>query len=460
MALALDWATETFGTADLGDRRLNRRLVDIAATAAAHPSGKVTTTMQTSAQKEGAFRFLENQRVDSQALTDSMGRGTAVKAAAQAQIYVPVDQTDLTFVDRKGVRGLGPDNAKMSKSLRTTQVMNALALDDRGIPIGLLDQQWWLRSEEDSPHWKEDKRPPEERESYYWVRSVEACDERLAQLGKGCRAWYLIDRGADVAAFLKPSVEQGRLFTVRAAQNRVIKDGRGRKRKLFSTLSRQPVAGSFSVSIPPGPERLARTAECQVRFLPKARVKLGRHDYFELSAVFVREVGHVPEGQERIEWRLLTSATVSDFNSAMQVVDGYTLRWRVEEFHRTWKSGGCNVEQSQLRSFEAIRRWATILAAVAARVERLKRLSRETPDVDALTEVSQAEIDLAIAYTEDKRFKPGDKMNLREAVRLIAMVGGYMGRNSDGPPGSTTIRRGLERLAPAVKAMENLRGSG
>lgn len=431
----------------------------MAAAAAAKPGGTVTSVMETSAAREGAFRLLENKRPYETAMTDAMGRSTASACHEQPMVYVAVDQTDLCFVDRKGIRGLGPDNAKMSKSSGATQVMNSLALDGNGVPIGLLDQQWWLRSEEKAPHWRVDKRPAEERESYNWVRAAEACDERLEEAAPDCRAWYLADRGCDLQVFLKQSLERSRLFTVRAAQNRVIKDRRGRLRKLFSSLRRQPVLATVNVLLPRSPKRHVRTATCEVRACEALQVRLGK-EFYCLSAVSVREVSYVPEGQEPISWTLLTNAPLGSTDAALNVIRGYTYRWRVEEFHRTWKTGGCNVERSQLRSYNAIRRWATLLAAVAARTERLKRLARETPDVDALTEVSQAEIDAAILTTQDKRWKPGDQMPLKEAVRLIAMVGGYMGRRGDGPPGSITIGRGLERLSAAAQVLEVLKRSG
>lgn len=433
--------------------------MEMAAAAAERPGGTITSVMRTSAEKEGAFRWLESERVDDQEVTEAMGRAAAARCTERSLVYVAVDQSNLTFVDRLNVRGLGPENSKASKVFRSTQVMNALVLDKHGVPLAMLDQQWWLRAEEKSPEWKQDKRPAEQRESYAWIRTVQASARRLSEIAPTCRAWYLCDRGGDYSVFLEMALNQSLLFTIRAAHSRVVTDERGRKRHLFSRLRRQPVIGTFTVAIPRGPKRSARCARCEVRILPATPVRFGRRSR-DLSVVSVREVGYVPRGQDRIEWRLLTSFLVTDWASAITVVRGYTYRWRVEEVHRTWKSGGCNVERSQLRSYSALRRWATILIAVATRVERLKRLSRQTPDADALTEVSRAEIDLAIAITEDKRWQQGDRISLNEAVRLIAMVGGYMGRRGDGPPGSITIGRGLERLAPAVKALDNLKRSG
>jgi hypothetical protein len=162
-------------------------------------------------------------------------------------------------------------------------------------------------------------------------------------------------------------------------------------------------------------------------------------------------------GQKRIEWTLLTTHPVESFEAAKEVVQSYMYRWRIEEFHKTWKSGGCDIEASQLRSFDAFRRWGTVLAAVATRAERLRLLSREAPEIDAETEFTRDELDAAILITESKIYTVGAKLTLGQAVRMIAIYGGYMGRKSDGPPGAITIRRGLERIVPAAKAIAALR---
>ena len=134
----------------------------------------------------------------------------------------------------------------------------------------------------------------------------------------------------------------------------------------------------------------------------------------------------------------------------------YTQRWRVEDFHRAWKSGACDVESSQLRSPGAFCRWATILAAVATRIEQLKHLSRTTPDVPAIDHLTRIEQDAAIVLSETRKFKPGDELTLRQAVELIAQAGGYTGKSSGGPPGTITLTRGMHDVQIAVAAMERL----
>ena len=53
------------------------------------------------------------------------------------------------------------------------------------------------------------------------------------------------------------------------------------------------------------------------------------------------------------------------------------------------------------------------------------------------------------AYTHRRRPKPlpTQPPTLREAVRMIAMLGGFLGRKSDGEPGLKTVWQGLSRLS-------------
>ena len=102
-------------------------------------------------------------------------------------------------------------------------------------------------------------------------------------------------------------------------------------------------------------------------------------------------------------------------------------------------------------------RWATLLSAVAARVERLKRLARSSPDLDASEELTASEV-AALVLLKRKRKTSNeqvpDQPNIATATRWLAELGGYTGKSSGGPPGSITIARGLERLALAAEVLE------
>ncbi len=180
-----------------------------------------------------------------------------------------------------------------------------------------------------------------------------------------------------------------------------------------------------------------------------------RRETVKLNAVLATEVRGPKTGSLR--WMLLTTSPIETLEQVIDVVDGYTYRWRIEEFHRAWKSGGCNVEDTQLRSREAIQKWATMHAAVAARAVRLAQLARTRPNLPATEEFTQPEIDAAILLKKGRtKYRRGSQPPLGDMVRIVADLGGYTGKSSGGPPGPTVVARGLERVAVAAEILELL----
>lgn len=455
------WAYQTFGGAKLGDPRRTRRLVAMASSVARRPSGKVTSSLESIAAREDAFRFLESTNFDSGALQDAAFDSTALRCSC-GPTFVSIDQTSLLFVDREKTKGLGPVGLRNSDVFRGMQVMTALALDVQGVPVGVVEQQMWLRPETRTPHGKNDPRPPEQRESWKWVTTLREVERRSRSITHASQRWYLCDRGADSRGFLTEVIDTGQKFTLRSSYERAIYRN-GRVQKLWTTLRRQKTLGTVKVNIPASPKRAARVAEMNIQALT-ASVRISRSPHEErwekMSCVRVIENGTCPSNEAPIEWKLLSNHEASTFEDCLEIVRSYRMRWRVEEFHKTWKSGACNVEASQLRTLEAIKRWATILATVAARIERLKRLSRDTPDVSALTELSRPELDAAILLSQTSQHAAGDDLTLQQAIRLIGIVGGHMGRKGDGPPGSITLRRGLDLITPAARVLMSTETSG
>ena len=151
---------------------------------------------------------------------------------------------------------------------------------------------------------------------------------------------------------------------------------------------------------------------------------------------------------------LYTNVSVETKEQALAVVQSYAFRWRIEEFHRTWKSGACNVEDTQLRSVRAVTIWATILAANAVRIERLKHLSRTNPEAPATLVLRPIEIETLISLRKKDRLPvPKGALTIAVATKWVAELGGWISRKN-GPPGSITLFRGLERLAQITRGLE------
>jgi hypothetical protein len=135
------------------------------------------------------------------------------------------------------------------------------------------------------------------------------------------------------------------------------------------------------------------------------------------------------------------------------------IRWRLEEFHFAWKSGTCDVEATELRTTPRILTWATLLAAVAARVVQLRDASRAEPDAPASRGFDAAELRAIVALRQPPGVDPAAVPTLAQAVRWVAEIGGYTGRSSGGPPGLVVIQRGLLDVAAAARALRFLAGT-
>jgi Transposase Tn5 dimerisation domain len=188
--------------------------------------------------------------------------------------------------------------------------------------------------------------------------------------------------------------------------------------------------------------------------------KTSQHWTLVVNAVWTREIGTTPRSEQPVEWLLLTNASIAEAADVELVVQGYAQRWRIEDFHKTWKSGVCDVESTQLRARSHVIKWATLLAAVATRVERLKHLAREAPDAPASVELSDAEIQATILLKREYKKRtetiPDSMPTIAQATYWIAQLGGYTGKSSGGPPGSVTIGRGLRDVLVAARLLANL----
>jgi hypothetical protein len=451
------WAQEEFGHAELGDARRTARLVAMGSQVARRPGGTVTKVFEDAAAREGAFRFLESDQFSSSDVQAAMRVATAKRAAAHRFVYVPIDQSAQQITDGSR-QTFGPLSRKDMGT--GAQAMSALVVSPHGVPLGLAGLAIWTRGEARSTV-KQDYRPVSERETQFWLDAMSQATTALAEHAPDTLPWFQLDRGGDAAHVLWHAASLGVGFTVRASYDRRIRTGRGR-RYLYAAMASAPVLGHYTLPIRARPNRPARIARIEVRACPVtldlALGPRGRPPMagLRLWAVEAREVD--TDGvSEPVLWRLLTNRAVETFSDAREVVEGYTMRWRVEDFHLAWKSGTCHVEDSRLRDLEHFARWATILATVAVRAQRLKMLSRETPDVPAATEFSRDEIDAVIILRKPKGVALGAEPTLGQVVRWIADLGGYTGKSSGGPPGVRILSRALPEVLAAAAALAAVR---
>jgi hypothetical protein len=457
---ARKWAYEEFGGADLGDQRRRSRLLAIATQLALTPDGRISRVFRGSADRQGAYDFVESDAIDPVSLTKAMAEACIARAAAYETVFVPIDGSSLTLLDRAGAKGFGSVGAR-DQLARGLKVMDAIAVSPDGVPLGCCWLRWWTRSVNGPDPIRYYNRPLEERETYHWLQTIASVDARLRDHAPRTRAWFQLDREGDAWPVLCALSRTKHAFTIRSRDNRRVLDGT-RRGLLRPWLRRARSVGSFFLEVSAGRHRRARSACLEVRarrvVLDLRDPRTGHHTELPVNAVWVHERHTTPRGEQPLHWILLTSEPIDTLEQCRKVIFGYSQRWRVEDFHKTWKTGVCDVEATQLRRPDHVIRWATLLAAVAIRVERIKHLARERPELPASVELSDAEIRALILmkrkYKKKTETIPDSMPTIADAALWLAEMGGYTGKSSGGPPGSITLARGLERVRIAAEAIE------
>ena len=445
------WAFEEFRSVDLGHGSRRTRLIRMATQAALRPAGKVSQVFTGAAELEGAYRWLENPAVQVGSLVDGIGRACAMRASEHAFVYVPVDGSSVTLVDKKRAKDFGPIGT-LRKGAQGVKVLGAIAVSPDGVPLGVAALEGWNRPRLRRRKKPNRARPTVEKETQRWLDAVTQPCERFADCAPDTRCWFQLDREADSWPLLHHLEATGYWFTVRSSRDRRLASSTpGNPKYLRKKLARAPLLGEMQVDIAPGHGREARKARLQIR-ATSVRLELRcpwtkKCRPLTVNAVWVRERGTTPRGGKPLDWLLLTNHAVDSFEDANLVVQGYCQRWRIEEFHKTWKSGACNVEESQLHTAAHATKWATLLAAVAIRVERLKVLSRTHPELAASVELTRHEIRAVVLWKRRTKKRtepvPDNAPTIAQAVLWIAQMGGYTGKSSGGPPGSIPIGRGF-----------------
>lgn len=203
-----------------------------------------------------------------------------------------------------------------------------------------------------------------------------------------------------------------------------------------------------SVDVPRRKDQPARQAQLSVRFCevelrPPRNGPAGRRP-LRMWAILAREEKS-PEGIEALEWLLLTTMEVRNFCEAMEKIDWYIRRWGIEVYHRTLKSG-CLIEERQFGSATGLTNCLAVDMIVAWRILYMTRLGRAVPKLPATAVFTDDEWQSLHKVTHPNKPVPKEPPSLAEMIRMIAKLGGHVGRKSDGDPGVESLWIGLTRL--------------
>ena len=445
---ASDWAAEEFAGARLYDERLRQRLYTRGRDFFAQPGALVPQACNGSeAKSKAAYRFFANTGVEMRALLRGHVEATAHRIGVHPVVLAVQDTTTLNYTAHPSTQGLGPINTKQDQGVGLI-VHDTLAFSTEGTPLGLVDVQCWARDPKQAgqrEHCKQ--RPIEAKESIKWLRSYRATAE-LQGLYPDTLLVSVGDREADTHELFQEAqqTESGPKLLVRAERSRNRKVLEDDQACLWEKMATEPVAGHVESHIPRQGSRKARDATLEIRYAAVTlRPPQGKSlEPVQAWAVYAREGDPGPAVTQPLEWLLLTTVAVSRVEHAVERLRWYTLRWGIEVYHRVLKSG-CRIKVRQLHSADRIESCLAIDMVVAWRIFWLVKQGRETPALpcDVFFEEDQWQVLCAVVRQAPP---PAAPPTLRDAVRMVAKLGGFLGRKCDGDPGPTTLWRGLQRL--------------
>ena len=461
-----DWAEEEFLGVSLPDKRLAARLLMLARDFFARPTAQLPQACGSRAKTKAAYRFFDHEKVTMDVLLSAHTKKTEERMAEHPVVLCVQDTSELDYTAHPDTRDLGPIGNHRKGSLGLL-MHDTMAFDPSGTPLGLVDVQCWVRppdppkvekgeqtrEEKEADRKEKEKKerekktaPIAEKESYKWLKGF----SRVAEVQKRLPGTTLVsmgDREADIYDLFELAQRDpnGPKLLIRALQPRKKTDGTA----LWKTLLEQSPDGEIRLEVPRRHSRAARETTLEIRFAkvdlapPTPRKK-------ELSPVTLWAVAatekNAPAGAEPLSWLLFTSMTVETLAQALEKVVWYTRRWGIEVFHRTLKSG-CKIEDRQLGNDHRIEACLAIDLVVAWRLFHLVRRGRETPDVPCTVFFEEHEWKALVTFQTRVPVAPdASPPTLREATRMVAGLGGFLGRKGDGEPGTETLWRGIQRL--------------
>ncbi len=447
------WAQEEFAFADLGEPRLNKRVVKIAAQLAVNPGGTLPQAFAHWAELKAAYRFFDNPVVDFAKVVQPHLERTRRHCREPGEYLIIEDTSDLDFSRHRKTQDLGVIGDGQGRGFELHSALavrvESWTLEQRpeGQVVGLFDQQC-RRPRPAPPGETRGERLGRRRKSSWWAEAF----QRAGPPPQGSRWIYLADRESDCYEPIQICQQRGVDFIIRACQDRRLAQGAG---KLSQALAGAAVLGQSTVELRSRGGEAARTAIVELR---SVRVDLDGPwrpgGYPEplrgVTVVEVREVDAPAGVREPLHWILLTSLPCGTLAQGRQLVGRYTARWWVEEYHKALKSGA-GVQDSQLASGGRLEPLIAVLAVVAVRLLNTKRLARSRPEGSEARESFGPE---AVEILERKFGKPKGGWSNRNVLVAIARLGGFLARKHDGLPGWQTLWRGWQRLIWMCEGLE------
>src|SRR6266481_2572396 len=371
------WTEQTFGGVRLHDLRRTKRAVQAASKLAENPLGSLPAQMQTWKETKALYRLLDEPDVTCAALMQPHLQQTREEALTSPVVLMVQDTTDIDLSHRRKISGVGQIGNERGRGFFLQTVL-AVGPQTREV-LGCMAQEPFVRVPAPQGEQRHQRLKREARETDVWIRQIHTIGTPAA----GSVWVHVGDRGADMFPFFQACQATQTHFLVRAAQNRRVQ---GNEDELMYSLTRTrafPSQASRPFEVPARHGHQARSTQLQLAFgqmtlLPPRNEPRASKDPVTVWVIRVWEE-QAPDGEEPLEWILLTSVPTTTLEQAWERVDWYGHRWVVEDDHQCLKSG-CRIEQRQLQTVDGLMRLLGLLSPLAVRLLQVRACAREDPE--------------------------------------------------------------------------------
>ena len=286
--------------------------------------------------------------------------------------------------------------------------------------------------------------------------------DRVQVTGGEVQLVHVCDRGADNFDVFAHLDKKGDSWVIRAAQlTRKVRTADGTTAKLGEVMKSAPLLGTYQVYVSVNRNQTARWAQVEVRATSVTLIRPREgstafvldHDIREVATnvVLVQEI-NAPRSCTPMQWVLYTRESVSSFQACLRAIEYYEQRPTVEEYHKCLKTG-LQVEERQYESADRLRPVIGVICIQAVRLLQLRDVARQAPETPARKLVPSEWLNVLGLVLKN----PRPLNTVRDFMRGVASLGGFLGRKSDGEPGWLTIWRGLETLLVALRGFRAAR---
>jgi hypothetical protein len=418
--------------------------------------GTIPWACQDWANTKAAYRFFSNGRVSEEEILAGHFQATRERLAASKVLTLMLhDTTEFTFhrndVARIGI--LHKSHLRKDKEGRSIHytvcgilMHSSLAVTTAGLPSGLAAIKFWTRDQFKGCNALKKKINPtrvpiEQKESFRWLENVK---QSTALLGDPRCCVHIGDRESDIYELFCTAQKAGTHFLLRTCVDRLAGDG---NHMIGEEMKAVRVQGLHRISVR---DKQGKVSEAileiryrRVRVLPPIG-KQKRYPALDLTVIYAQE-RKAPRGRDPIDWKLITDLPVRSSAEAIEKLEWYAVRWKIEMFHKILKSG-CHAEESKLRTAERLVNLLAVLCILSWRIFWMTMLHRTAPEAPAETVFVKLELRLLDALVKEPSPVGQGRKTLSTYLTKLARLGGYLARASDSPPGNTVMWRGLSRL--------------